>query len=378
MEKQIVLKNAKFVETTFEDGSKQMVGVVRGDTFVNLDIPTKPNPRQFIGEANPNYKEMVKTLRLEPFMFARKNSGGITMFASACDSNGDGSYTLTFKEGDGIANGGHTYHALKSHGRDVSQVKVTVELGLDKDNVGQVAEALNLNKRLQSYSLRNKEGAFDWHKKAIGNKSVDVMYHEGDSGFVEVKEAMAFLNLFKYDTEEKAMNILENIEQSEHANVSFLNRITKNHESFAHSLRWIAKDVHEIMKYVILNENFAIQLKPLKSTVRQNWLKPRGSDKKKGIMKGLALLLVAGLAHEGTGLNKNGVVLWKKRYNTFEARKQFIDELFNKLFDIVSVEEGAASEIIRQESVRRKTMRHAKLISTRLSAAGVVKQKKVG
>lgn len=378
MEKQVLLKNAKFVETTFEDGSKQLVGVVRGDTFVNLDIPTNPNPRQFIGEANPNYKEMVKSLKTEPHMFARKNSGGITIFASACDSNGDGSYTLTFKDGDGIANGGHTYHALKFHGRDVSQVKVTVELGLNQDNIGEVAEALNLNKRLQAYSLQNKDGAFDWHKQALGDKSADVIYHEGDSGIVEVKEEMAFLNLFKYDTKEKVMDILANIERSEHANVAFLKRISNDNENFVNPLRWIAKDVHEIMKYTILNEEFAIQLKPLKSTVGQNWVKTRGSDKKKGIMKGLGLLLVAGLAHEGTSLNKNSVVVWKKAYSTFEARKQFINELFSKVFDVVSVEDGAASEIIRQESVRRKVVRHAKLIATRLNAASAVKVKKAG
>ncbi len=256
-----------------------MVGVVRGDSFVGLEVPTEPNPRQFIGESNPNYKEMVKTLKSEPQMFARKNSGGITIFASSCDSNGDGSYTLTFQNGDGIANGGHTFHALKFHGRNTSQVKVTIELGLERGNIAAVAEALNLNKRLQGYSLQNKEGAFDWHKDAIGHKASEVIYNEGDSGCVEIKEEMAFLNLFKYDSKSKEMDMLYNIEKSEHANVAFLNRITRNDDDFKSTLKWIAKGVHDITMYTIFNGRFGIPLKPLKKSIGQNWLNTRGKEK---------------------------------------------------------------------------------------------------
>lgn len=368
MERTVILRNAKFVESTFADGSKQMVGIVRGDSFAGINIPTEPNPRQFIGDTNPNYKEMVKTLKTEPTMFTRKNSGGITIFASACDSNGDGSYTLTFRRGDGIANGGHTYHALKNHGTVHSQVRLTVEIGLNTEHVVKVAEALNLNRRLQSFSLKNKEGAYDWHKESVEESAAEVIYHEGDSGIVEIKEEMAFLNLFKYDLESKQLDILLNIEQSEHANISFLNKITKDQDAFEWKLKWIAKDVHEMMMYSILNENFAILLKPLKRTNGQNWLKTRGADKHKGILKGLGLLLVAGLANEGTELNRNGIVTWKNGYQTVEARKHFIDELFKKVFDVVSVEDGAASEIIRQDSVRKKIMRHARLIAIRLNS----------
>ncbi|WP_263117509.1 AIPR family protein [Bacillus subtilis] len=362
METSVVIDNAKFVETTFGDGSKQLVGVVRGDSFTNLDIPSEPNPRQFIGESNPNYKEMVKTLKTEPHMFARKNAGGITIFATACDYNGDGSYTILFKDGEGIANGIHSYRALKAHGTSNSQIKVTIEMGLDKNNISKVAEALNLNKRLQTYSLQNKDGAFDWHKSSVGSGISDVIYHEGDQGTIEIKEAMAFLNLFKYDPENKAANMLENIEKSEHANASFLNRIIKD-DQFKSQLRWIAEDVHDIAKHTILNETFAIQLKPLKKSMNQNWVKTRGSSKEIGIMKGLGLLLVSGLAHVGTKLNHNGIVVWKGQFRSEERRKLFINELFKKVFDIVSVEDGSASEIIRQEAVRKKILRHASIIA---------------
>ncbi|PFK99919.1 hypothetical protein COJ01_17890 [Priestia megaterium] len=375
MTNSVVLRNAKFVETTFSDGSKQMVGTVRGDSFVGLELPTKPNPRQFIGEANLNYKEMVKTLISEPEMFARKNSSGITIFASSCDSNGDGSFTITFGDEDGIANGGHTYHALKAHGRDVSQVKVTIEIGINRANIGKVAEALNLNKRLQVYSLKNKEGAFDWHKNCIEEKAADVIYHEGDSGTVEIKEEVAFLNLFKHDGETKKIDILLNIEQSEHANVSFLNRVNASSTFFENTLKWIAKDVHEIASYALFNEEFVIQLKPLKSSVGQNWIKKRGAEKKTGILKGIGLLLVAGLASVGVEVNRNGVVKWKQQYATYEQRKLFVDELFKKVFDIVSVEDGNASDIIRKDSVRKRVLKHSRLIHAQLAPRPVVKRR---
>ncbi|WP_215018081.1 AIPR family protein [Bacillus sp. ISL-75] len=121
---------------------------LEGDSFVNMNLPTDPNPRQFLSFANPHYKDMVKTLKSEQHMFSRKNSGGITIFVYSCDSNGDGSDSLTFNKGDGIANDGQTYPALKVHGRVNSLVKVTLEIGLSKDHVGEVASALNFSKKL--------------------------------------------------------------------------------------------------------------------------------------------------------------------------------------------------------------------------------------
>lgn len=367
MENVVILRNAKFVEYSYTDGSKQMVGMVRGDSFVNVNIPTEPNPRQFLSFANPHYKDMVKTLKSEPHMFSRKNSGGITMFVSACDSNGDGTYSLKFEDGDGIANGGHTYHALKVHGRENSLVKVTLEIGLNKDHVSAVASALNLSKKLQNYSLQNKEGVFDWHKTALGTKADHIIYHEGDVGHVEVKEAMAYLNLFKHG--EDGLDMLTNIEQSEHANVQFLNRINKPDGEFQNQLKWLALDVHNIMIYTIFFEKFSIQLHPLKKALGQNWLKSRGVNKKRGIMKGLGLLIVAGLASVGVELNKNGIVQWKKPFKTHEARREFISELFSKVFDVIQVEDGSASDIIRQDSVRKKVLKHAKMIALRMSAS---------
>lgn len=360
----VILKDAKFVETSFEDGSKQLQGIVRGSSFVNTVIPTEPNPRQFISFANPHYKEMVKTLKTEAPMFVRKNSGGITIFASACDSNGDGSYTLTFQEGDGIGNGGHTYHALKVHGRDNSHVKVTIEIGLGREHIGEIANALNLSKKLQAYSLQNKEGLFDWHKKALGLKAGNIIYHEGDTGVVEVKESMAFLNLFRYTN--KGFDFLQNMEQSEHANVTFLKRISNPDVDFASTLQWIAQDVHDIMMYTLFSERFAIQLNALKKSMNQNWLKSRGVHKKKGMMKGLGLLLVAGLASVAVEVNHNGIIQWKKEFKETKNRIVLINALFEKVFDLIQVEEGAPSDIIRQESVRKKVLKHAKMIALRM------------
>ena len=361
MSKKVILKNAKFVETTFEDGSKQLVGLVRGDSFVNLDIPTDPNPRQFVGEANPNYTAMVKTLKSEPELFARKNAGGITIFATACDSNGDGSYTLTFKRGQGVANGSHSYFALKAHGRENSYVKVVVEIGVDKESVVDIAESLNSNKKLKAYSLQNSKGAFNWYKKAVANRTRKIVFHEGDAGAIEIKEDMAFLNLFKHNLETKELDILANLHRSESQTTALLNGIAKGDEFFESSLKFIAKDVHDLMMYITFNKKFAAHLEPLRAATGQNWFKNRPGGL--GIMKGFGLLLMAGIAAEGSYLNKNNIVTWRTGFKSADERKAFVDQLFSKVFDVLVVEEGSSSEIVRKESVRKKAIRHAMLIN---------------
>ncbi|MBU8772156.1 hypothetical protein [Cytobacillus oceanisediminis] len=43
-----------------------------------------------------------------------------------------------------------------------------------------------------------------------------------------------------------------------------------------------------------------------------------------------------------------------------------MDELFQKVFDFINVEDGAVSEIIRQMYVRKKVLKHAQMISFRI------------
>lgn len=50
-------------------------------------------------------------------------------------------------------------------------------------------------------------------------------------------------------------------------------------------------------------------------------------------------------------------------FKTAEQRKRFVDELLQKVFDFINVEDGAVSEIIRQKYVRKKVLKHAQMIS---------------
>lgn len=367
MATKITLKNAKFVETTFSDGSKQLIGTVRGDSFVNLDIPTKPNPRQFIGDANPNYKDMVKTLRSEPEMFARKNSAGITIFADAVDNNGDGSYTVTLKDGNGIANGGHTYHALKVAGTSRSQAKVTIEIGLDTDKSIEIATALNLSKKLQSYSLRDKAGAFDWHKKALGAEAAQVIYHEGDKGILEVKEAISFLNLFTYDLKTGKRDIHANIKQSDHGGqpMKLFTAEDEHSQKTITTVQYIAKDVHELTMSLLFDENIVTQLALFKKNLGQNWLKTRAGHK--GMTKGLGILLVAGLVEIGTCLNKNGIVKWKGKYQNRENREKFLRALFDRVTVILPLNDGTVSSIVREPSFKENILTFSKVVDTEIA-----------
>lgn len=364
LSKKIKLKNAKFVESTFDDGTKQLVGFVQGDSFLKTQIPTEPNPRQFLGEINSNYTAMVKTLRTEPHMFARKNSAGITMFATAVDSNGDGSYTIEFGPNDGIANGGHTYNALRVFGRSNSQVKVTIEIGLNRKDAVDIAEALNLSRRLPVATLQNKKGHYDWHKEALGDLASEVIYHEGDTGIIDVREEMAFLNLFKPNYRTGELDILHNYAQSDVSNtVLTKNTLGKHFDKFDYATKFIARDAHQITVYAIMNQDYVTMLKPIQNLSKQRWVKPRGTDKKYGLVKGISLLLIAGLVSQTVAINHNGIAQWRPEYSTYVMRKRFIDDLFAKTVDIVTVEEGAASSITRSPSVREKVMKHAERIA---------------
>ena len=359
MNKYVVkLKNAKFVETVFEDGSKQLVGVVQGDSFLNTDIPTNPNPRQFLGDGNPNYKDMVKTLKTEPQMFARKNSAGITIFATSYTVDENGDYIITLFDNDGIANGGHTYNALRVYGKPESQVKVTIEIQLKRELIVDIANALNNHKKLLPETTLDMGGFFNWHKLSLEEKSMDIVYHEGDKGIISVKEAISMLNLFKPNFDNGKIDARSNIEESEHQSASLLNSMSSDSENaklFKNYLQPIAKDVHELTMFTLFDEEMVEKLKENGRLFGKSW------TKKNRMIKGIATLLIGGLAHVGVELKEDSVV-WKKKYNNIENRKAFIKNLLSVAINGLSAKVGTASTVVRMDEVREEILRYSEAI----------------
>lgn len=366
MKTQITLHNAKFIENSFDDNSKQLVGLVRGDSFINKNIPNEPNPRQFIAENNKNYVSMVKTLKQEPEYFSRKNSGGITMFVSACDANGDSTYTLTFRNGDGIANGVHTYEALKRFGRSNSFVKVTIEVRMNRDKVVEIAEALNLNRRLPASTLENKKGTYDWYKEALEEDADDLVYFEGDTGLFNAAESLSFLNLAKVDIKKKEVLIARNLRQSHtNNNITSKSMGSESLQYFEDTTKWIAKDIHQATKYVLFNQELVNHILPIQVYSKKRWTKRYGTMEHVGLIKGLALLPIAGLISVGVKVNKLECVLWKEDFNTWEKRREFLRELTMKTFDIVTVEDRLPSEVVRDKVIHERVLKAAELMATR-------------
>ncbi|GAB6450026.1 hypothetical protein bcgnr5390_13190 [Bacillus luti] len=359
----ITLNNATFAEQTFGDGSRQLVGFVRGDSFLHLHIPKNPNPREF-SESNPNYAAMVRTLKLEPEMFSRKNASGITIFVTSCDNKGNGVYELALGSDDGIANGGHTYTALNRNGKSSSFVKVTIEVNLSKEKIVEIATALNSNKRLQTYSLQNKDGAFDWHKNILSLASQDVVYHEGDSGKIEIKDCLCALHLLTFHKKTKNLDIMANLHRAEKSSNTITNAIARKNEdiqNFIHQISYITNDVHDLLTEVMFDEYFLSVLTNHRLRTKQDFTRRKFDHT--GLTKGITLLMLAGLVSVAVELNKNDIVCWKEEYAEHSVRKEFINELFTRFMNyIVVFEDAKTSDIIRNKEVQENTIRYAKLV----------------
>lgn len=366
MTNKIILKNAKFVSNTFPDGSQQHIGIVRGDSFIKTHMSTdKTNPREFMGEKNKNFKDMVKTLKTEPEMFSRKNSAGVTVFATALENNGDGSYTLILGDNDGIANGGHTYNALKRFGTDKSYVKFVVEIGVNYESIVEITKSLNSHKKIESWGAHDLEGKYVWYKKALGERHEEISYHEGEVGKIGIIEAIAYLNLFKRDHITKELDIMANIKRSEEGAGQIINKIVKDTalaNDFRDSLKWIAKDVHELSVDFTFNENIVTLLSGHKQATGQEWTtKTRNS--KQGVSKVLMVLLMGGLAYVGTELNKNGIVTWKQGFEVYGQRQAFLLSLFEDILSYTKFKTGTAHQISREIETRGAVLQAAKVLA---------------
>lgn len=250
---EIRIKNGQFIETDLQ-GAQVLFGIVRGDSFRDITIPMTPNPRVFTGKANKNYKRMLHTLINEPHMFIHKNASGITVFASDFKLNEDGSASIYLDEKvDGCANGGHSFEALKNFGTAKAHVKMQIVKGLSDADLVDVAESLNMAKKIEVYSLENKRGNFDWHKKALGELSADVSYHEGDRGLTDVRESIGALHVFLFskDGKKRAVSAYRG---SVNVNHHALKKLEQ--DVYTNQVKGLARDVHLLHRHIIANEHY--------------------------------------------------------------------------------------------------------------------------
>jgi len=169
------------------------------------NLPKDPNPRgQNVDRGI--YREVAKSLMNEsgtPGTFHLKNKG-ITIIADDVDELGDGKYELRFMQGQGIVDGAHTYEIINSYRDecpDNQYVRVEVLTSIDNDLITEIAGGLNTAMQVQSMSLANLAGEFDWIKQALeGTEFADkIAYRENEHANVDVRDVVALLTLFNVE-----------------------------------------------------------------------------------------------------------------------------------------------------------------------------------
>ncbi|WP_414463548.1 AIPR family protein [Hyphomicrobium sp. DY-1] len=179
---------------------------------VNPRVPKLDRKEHLKG---PVAKAIVDTLRDEPEKMSLRNNG-ITilvdemLFDRASEEEGSLTITLSDSNRHGIANGGHTFTAIREVEEDDSvakpieaYVRVFFVQGVEKDDIADMAEGLNRSLQVDDKSLENLKSTFDEIKKALDGKpgADQIAYRQGDLGeidimFVLTVMAMLDLNVF--------------------------------------------------------------------------------------------------------------------------------------------------------------------------------------
>jgi AIPR protein len=166
-------------------------------------IPKDPNPRaQRIDYGI--YRKVKESLEdTDDLSFHLKNKG-ITILAHKVDYSPDKRVaTIYLAEGDGIADGAHTYEIiLASQGNDMcpdgQYIKFEVITGIPRDMTVDITGGLNTAVQVQLASLANLEGKFEWVKDTLKDMpyAKEIAYKENENKPYDIRDILSFLTLF--------------------------------------------------------------------------------------------------------------------------------------------------------------------------------------
>lgn len=175
----------------------------------DLLLPLDANPRE-PARVGGQVERMQDTLINHPKDFVKLNNG-ITMI---CDgiSREAGVCSITFGEGQGVCNGGHTYFSIVTNPTPLSDdALVHLELiefppGLPADQrrqvASEIAQARNNNAQLRLRSQADFLSYYDWYKEFMTNSHF-VSWHENDSeavrGHIDAELYLRFLTALDTD-----------------------------------------------------------------------------------------------------------------------------------------------------------------------------------
>ncbi|MFC2085774.1 AIPR family protein [Bacteroidota bacterium] len=197
----------RFADPNFTDSPKidRHVFFVR-ITDVPVGIPLDPNAR--VPNINRRvYRDVRKSLLNEesvPGTFHLKHKG-ITLIASRVEHKGKDQYVLHLEKGHGILDGGHSYEIITSTSdEDVPEhqfVKLEVLTGIPDEWIVDIAGGLNTSVQVQSMSLDNLSGLFEWIKEEVADQPYSdvIAWRENEAGDFDARDIVALMTCFNIE-----------------------------------------------------------------------------------------------------------------------------------------------------------------------------------
>ncbi|MBI4297989.1 MAG: AIPR family protein [Chloroflexi bacterium] len=172
-----------------------------------VDIPDgiskAPNPREQRTDRGI-YKEIRKSLDNSADLSFHLKNKGVTILARHVEYSADKKTAILYLgEGDGIADGAHTYEIVRESKIDGTcpegqfvkfEVLTGTPLGMGVDITG----GLNTAVQVDDASLLNLEGEFDWVKETLAATSFGnlISYKQNAEGEYDIREILGLITLF--------------------------------------------------------------------------------------------------------------------------------------------------------------------------------------
>lgn len=177
------------------------------DGKCSIAFPLSPDPR--VPKKSPVTRVIVDSLKKWDGKFHLKNRG-ITISAAECEYDNTSKrmkLVIPDEEQYGILDGGHTTFSIESvlggdlpESEDVADQFVRLEILIGcEDVLGEIAQARNTSMQVKLFSLKNKEGNFEWLKSAVSPFADRIRWSENDPEEFPVLELIQILTAVNLD-----------------------------------------------------------------------------------------------------------------------------------------------------------------------------------
>lgn len=172
-----------------------------------IAFPLSPDPR--VPKKSPVTRVIVDSLKKWDGKFHLKNRG-ITISASECEYDNNSKrmrLVIPSEEQYGILDGGHTTFSIESvlcadlpDKADLTDQYVRLEILIGcEEFLGEIAQGRNTSMAVKLFSLKNKEGEFEWLKAAVSPFDEKIRWSENDPQEFPVLELIQILTSVNKD-----------------------------------------------------------------------------------------------------------------------------------------------------------------------------------